>query len=108
MCEKSSVRKQIAFLKLLFAIPNSRRSKLLKECKRPQVDAISEIIVNFLRRNLTRDVNIIKKLEPYKDLVRKLALKRPSISSKKKILASKRGAGILSILLPIVSSLFLK
>ena len=106
MSKGSCVEKQLGFIKLLVSLPCCKRKKIIAHCKKPQIEALCEIVMNFLRKNITNDKNIIKKLKPLRRVLHKLILKKTPISLKKKIFTSKRGAGILSILLPLVSSLF--
>ena len=106
MCKESSLKKQLGFINLLLGLPPSKRSKIINHCRKQQLDAISEIILNFLNRNLTRDPSIIQALKPHKKSLHKLILKKFPLTKKKKILSSKRGAGILSVLLPLVGTLF--
>ena len=106
MCKNSSVKKQLSFIKLLLALPCSKRGRIIKQCRRPQIEAISEIVLNFLKQNLTSDKKIINSLKPFKGILHKLILKKTSLIKKKKLLSSRRGAGILSILLPLVGTVF--
>ena len=104
--KNSAVKKRLGFIQLLLGVPPAKRSKILLQCGKPEIDALCEIICNFLNRNLTTDSKIIKKLRTHKCLLRSLVLKRTTLKNKKKILASKRGAGIITTLLPLVAGLF--
>ena len=77
----------------------------MSQCRRKELDCLSEIFANFLKKNLTKNKKIIKKLHPHKSLIRELALKTTPLKRKKKILTSNSGGSILSILLPLVTSL---
>lgn len=106
MKKNSSVKKQLGFIRLLLSIPCSKRGKVIKHCKKPQIDALSEIVLNFLKRNLTKNKKVIKTLSPLKKILHTITLKKTPTAKKKKIFSSSRGAGILSILLPLVGTLF--
>ena len=94
------------FIKFLRDIKNqSSRQKILAHCRKHELDCISEIFVNFLRKNLTTNKKIIKKLHPHKALIRQVALKRTPLKRKKQILSSSTGGSILSVLLPLAVSL---
>ena len=108
MCRKSKLREQIGFIKLLKSIPSKTRYKLIQQCQRKHLDAIPEIVLNFLKNKLTKSKSIISKLRPFRNLLRKLAMKRTSLRTKKRILSSQRGAGILSLLLPLIGGFLLK
>ena len=106
MCNESYVQRELPFLKLLNSLPVHGKSKILLKCKGPQIYAISEITDNFLKRNLTTDRKIIKRLRPFKTLLKRISSKKESIKKKRKILSSRKGGSLLSMLLPLVSSIF--
>lgn len=83
----------------------TKRAKLIEILTREQINAICEIFFNFLRRNLTTDIKILNKLKKYKSLIRQIGAKSTGIKIKRALLGSKRGGGVLSILLPIAASL---
>lgn len=81
------------------------RKEVLRALKRKQLDCISEIFSNFLKKRLTSDSSIIHKLKKFKTDIRTVALKKTPSYKKKAILLSKRGGNILTTLLPIAVSL---
>ena len=93
------------FIKFLKDTKPSYRQKILAHCRKHELDCISEIFSNFLKKNLTTDNKIIKKLYPHKVLIRQVALKKTPLKKKKKILTSSTGGSILSVLLPLAASL---
>ena len=104
--KKSAVKKRLGFIQLLLGVPASKRSKILLQCGKPEINAICEIVSNFLKGNLTTDPKIIKKFKSCKCMLRTLILKKTSLKHKKKIISSKRGAGLITALLPLVAGLF--
>jgi len=93
------------FIKFLKEVNPSYRKQILTHCRKHELDCLSEIFANFLRKNLTTNPKIIKKLQPHKSLIRQVALKKTPLKKKKKILASSTGGSILSVLLPLAASL---
>lgn len=93
------------FIKFLNDINPCYRQTILNQCRKQELDCLSEIFANFLKKNLTTSSEIIKKLRPHKSLIRQLALKKTSQKKKKKILTSSKGGSILSVILPLAASL---
>ena len=96
------------FLSLLTGISPCSRKKVIKTCNRGEINTICEIVHNFLKKNLTSDQKIIKRLKKYKSALRALANKRVRLHKKRSILRSKRGGSILSLLLPLLGGIFMK
>lgn len=95
-------------LKLLSNLPKKKRNKVIALLKKEEVNSISEIFKNFLNKNLTVDKKIIKKVNPYKKEIRRLALKSVPLKEKVKILISPRGGSLLGFLLPVAVNLISK
>ena len=89
---------------LLAKLSPEKRKKLISVLKKKHIDCLAEIFLNFLKNNLTQDKTIVKSLNIYKEDIRKVAKKKESTVSKRKILRSQRGGAILSILLPLAAS----
>lgn len=97
------------FIIFLNSLPAEKRKRIIDHLQRKQINSISEICSNFLKKRLTTNKNIIKKASKYKKELRKIALKATPLKTKIKVLTSNRGAGLLGLLLPaavsIISSL---
>ena len=91
-------------LMLLTQLPKQHRKKIIAGLKRKQLECISEVFSNFLKKNLTKDIHIIKKLKKYSKEIRLVANKKPSLKLKRKTLTSRRGGALLSILLPLAAT----
>lgn len=89
---------------LLTHISPKLRKEVLQTLKKREIDCISEIFSNFLKKRLTIKTKIINKLKSFKNDIRIVALKKTPIFKKKAILLSKRGGSILSLLLPLAAS----
>lgn len=103
--KKPLVYKYKELIQLLSKLQYSSRKQLIEKLKKPHINCLSEIFNNFLKKKLPVPDKVVKKLKKYKLLIRSLACKKPSVSTKKQILTSKRGGSILSIILPIAASL---
>lgn len=89
---------------LLTHLSPKLRKELIKGLKKSEIECISEIFSNFLKKRLTDKSNIINKLKKFKKDIRAVALKKTPLFKKKAILLSQRGGGILMTLLPLVTS----
>ena len=99
------VVKNKEFLEFFCNLSPRGQRKLIPILARDQLNTISEICKNFLRRNLTEDRDIIKKVKPSQKEIKSVALKTTPLYQKKKILRTRRGGAILSILLPLAASI---
>ena len=102
---KPYILKYKEFLKYFSKLPQKGRIRVIPHLNRGHINAISEICQNFLKENLTKCSKVIRKLKPSKKQIKALALKKTSLRKKKQILQSRAGGGILSVLLPIATSL---
>ena len=91
-------------LELLNALPASKKSKFLHGAPNTVINLIAEIFKNLLRENIPIPPSHIKKLKRGKDLIRSVALKKTSLTSKKKLLCSRRGGGLLATIIPLALS----
>ena len=82
-----------------------KKQKLIPILSKNQVNTISEVCKKFLKRNLTEDPNVIKKLRRSQKEIKTIALKTIPLYKKKKILQTRKGGAILSVLLPLAASI---
>ena len=102
--KKSLISLHRDFIKFLRKIRPSQRKAVIAKCRRPELDCLSEIFHNFLRNHLTSNKKIIKKLHPHRAIIRELSRKSTPLKRKRRILNGATGGSILSLLLPIVTS----
>ena len=102
---KSLLEKNKEFTLFLNQLHSSERRKILVHLGGEYINTIAEIFRNFLRLNLTRDPSVIRKVKLYRDHIKEVALKTVPLHQKKRILQSKQGGAILSVLLPLAASL---
>lgn len=91
-------------ISLLTNLSPKLRSAVIASLKRHEINCISEIFANFLRKRLTDNPKVIGKLKKFKSDIRTVALKKTPLYKKRAILLSKRGGGILAALLPLAAS----
>ena len=83
--KRSKVREHFAFLTYLQAISPRRQKQFIKAADRPILEALSEIALNLIRKNVTLSSSQIDKLRPFEEEIYQLSLKKHSINKKKKI-----------------------
>lgn len=102
---KPYIIKNKEFLNFFNQLSPKNKQEFVPLLKKEHVNTISEICKNFLKRNLTQDPKIISKVKSSKKEIKAVSLKTCPLYKKKKILKSKRGGAILSVLLPLAASL---
>ena len=93
------------FILLLKKLKLKDRNRAIKQAAREQLNCISEIFSNFLKKHLTLNSKVIKKLRNYREDIRAIARKKTPLYKKRLILTSRRGGNILAAILPIAASL---
>ena len=84
--------------------PKQQRQVILTLNKN-HINAIAEVCKSFLDCRLTQDHKVIRKLKPSKKEIKAVILKKLPLYKKRKILQTRKGGAILSILLPLAASL---
>ena len=102
---KAYIHRNKEFLHFFCSLTAKERTKLLPNLNRNHINTISEIFRNFLNKNLTVDKKLVHKIKHCKKEVRLVALKKTPQYLKKKVLQSRRGGAILSVLLPLAAGL---
>ena len=93
------------FVLLLKKLKLKDRNNVIKQAAREQLNCISEIFSNFLKKHLTLNKKVIKKLRNYREDIRVIARKKTPLHKKRLVLTSRRGGNILAAILPIAASL---
>ena len=103
---KPYIIKNSEFLKYFSKLPQRNKIQLIPALNRNQLNTISEICKNFLSKNLATCPKIIRKVKPSKKEIKSVSLKKKTpLYKKKKILQSRSGGVILSVLIPLAASL---
>ena len=101
----SRVREHIDILKYLQKISPRRQKAIIKAVDRPILEALSEIALNLIKKNIQLSPSQIEKLKPFEEQIYQLSLRGHGVSKKKRIL--QRGGfigALLGSVLPIVLS----
>ena len=102
---KPYIVKHKEFLNFFNRLPPKNKRDIIPNLSKDHLNTISEICRNFLNRNLTRDPRIVKKVKLSRKEINAISLKKTPAYKKKKILQSRRGGAILSVLLPLAAGL---
>ena len=102
------VLKNIDYLKLLQCSSKSDRIRLLTGAKSDQINAICDCIKNILLGNIEITPSQKKKLQPKKNLLRRLADKKTKSKERKKLLIQQGGSAFLPLLVSAVGGTLLK
>ena len=68
-----------------------KRMDKIKHAKKDQLNALSEITLNLLKKNIPVSTKTIGRLKPHKNLLRSIAKKGASLKQRKKLLMKQRG-----------------
>jgi hypothetical protein len=107
------IRKHFEFIKKLLSVSNNLKAvkELLKNASKGEILALSEIILNLLRRNIPLTVTQKRILCPFRNRLREIASKRTNCTQKKQIFENQKGGilgiigTILSVAIPAITSL---
>ena len=103
--KKTLITRNREFIFFLSHISPRERGKVIAAVEGERINTISEIFQNFLKKNLTEKKEEIQKLKRYRKEVKKVSCRKTPIYMKKKILQSRKGGAILSVLLPLAAGL---
>ena len=78
------IKKHWELVKLLLKLKPNKRKTLIEGLKKVHINCISEIFKNFLRKNVTTNASILKKLKKYRRLISSVARKSTPLYLKKK------------------------
>ena len=102
---KPYIVKNNEFLRYFSKLPSQKQKHLIPTLNTNQLNTISEICKKILKKNLTSCPKIIHQVKPSQKQIKAIALKKNPLYKKKKILQSRSGGAILSVLLPLAASL---
>ena len=102
---KPNIIKYKEFLKFFTHLSPHNKQHFIPSLRKEHLNTISEICKKNLKCNLTQDPKIISKVKSARNEIKTISLKSTPLYKKKKILQSRRGGAILSVLLPLAASL---
>ena len=100
----SLTAKYCDFILFLKSKDKTKIKEIVKNLPNPVINALSEVILNGFCGNIPLNKSDIEKLKPFKKLMKLLSNKSHKVSSRKKLMSSKKGGSLLSIILPLAAT----
>ena len=89
------LRRQLPFLRSMLQEANgSKRQELLQHANADQINAVSELVLNFLKNKIPVTPPILAKLQPYKKVLRDLGRRQHSVKKRRQWLVQQKGRGL--------------
>ena len=85
------IHRQLPFLQ---SVLKHRRCELLQLASADQINAVSELVMNTLRGNVSLSRAIYKVVLPHREVLRDMARKKNSIKRRREIMQSQTGGGL--------------
>ena len=101
----SRVRKNQYFLKYLASCDKKQRVSCIKNAKPDEIKSLCECTLNFYNGNVNVKKEAIKKMTPYKTVLKKIASKKNKNTHLKSLLVQRGGAFIPILLATILPQL---
>ena len=89
------LRRQLPFLRSMLQEANRfKRQDLLQHANADQINAVSELVLNFLKNKIPVTPPIMSKLRPYKKVLLDLGRRRHSAKKRRQWLVEQKGRGL--------------
>ena len=89
------LRRQLPFLRSMLQEGNGlKRQELLQHANADQINAVSELVLNFLKNKIPVTPPMLAKLQPYKKVLRDLGRRRHSVKKRRQWLIRQKGRGL--------------
>ena len=92
------------FILFLKSKDKTKINEIVKNLPNPVINALSEVILNGFCGNIPLNKSDIEKLKPYRKLMKLLSDKSIRVGSRKKLMISKKGGSLLSVILPLAAT----
>ena len=92
------------FILFLKTKDKKKIKSIVKNLPKEVINALSEVILNGYCGNIPLNERDIQKLKPYRKLMEILSNKNVKIDERKKLMSTNKGGSLLSILIPLASS----
>lgn len=90
----SRMKRQRPFLQsILREAKQKERKAMVDYANKDQINAVSELVMNVLHKNVPISPHVIRELTPHKNALRELARRKTSLKRRKAILSRQRGSG---------------
>lgn len=76
---------------LLREAKHRKRKALLHHANKEQINAVSELVMNLVKKRVPVSPKIVRTLLPYKNVLRTLSKRKQSVKARKQLLASQEG-----------------
>ena len=88
------IQRHWPFLKSILQEANRfKRQELLFHANADQINALSEVVMSFLKNKIPHSQSLTRPLQPYKNALRQLARRKNSVKRRRQVLLSQRGRG---------------
>lgn len=84
---KDILKKEALFLHYIVTLKEKDIKSILKTSNRSQINAISGIVFNVIRKTLELKPSVVKELKPYKKSLYLIADKKTSLNRKRNLIA---------------------
>ena len=86
------MERQRPFLRSLLRQGNKhKREVLIEHANKDQINSVSELVLNVLRKNVPVSPQIVRQLRPYKDVMREISKRKTSLKRRKELLSAQTG-----------------
>ena len=92
------------FILMLKSKDETQIKKIVKSFPNHIINAISEVISNGICGNIPLNKSDIEKLKPFRRLMKSLSNKTVKVGERKKLMISKKGGSLLSIIIPLAAT----
>ena len=87
------LRRQVPFLKSLLSQAKKKgRDMLLRYANKDQINAVSDVVLNALKRHFLVTPDVVARARPYKTALRHLANRKRSVKQHQNLLVRQKGA----------------
>ena len=88
----SAIKHHVPFIQSILKEANRfKRQEKIRHANKDQINALSEITLNLLKKNIPVSQKTVGKFKPHKNLLRAMSKKNVSVKQRKKLLMKQRG-----------------
>ena len=88
----SVVKQHVPFIQSILKEANRfKRQEKIRHANKDQINALSEITLNLLKKNIPVSQRTVGKLKPHRNLLRAMSQKNASVKRRKEMLMKQRG-----------------
>ena len=92
------------FILFLKSKDENKIKEIVENLPKNVINALSEVVLNGLCGNIPLNKSDIEKLKPFRRLMKSLSNKSIKVCERKKLMISKKGGSLLSIIIPLAAS----